>query len=144
MKILNSYNLHVVSLEQEIFKNTVKKIQIMGTEGEMGILPGHSPLITSIKPGILKIFQKSNHEEYIYLSGGIIEVQKNMVTILADTAIRAEELDEKKAQESKRLAEEKIKNLNHKDINYIKIASEISKSIAKLKLIELTRKMIKR
>lgn len=133
----SSYNLHVVSVEKEIFIGVVKKIQVLGIEGEMGIFPKHSPLITLIKPGILKILNIHNHEEYIYLSGGILEVQKNLVTILADTAIRAEDLDEKRAQESKRLAEEKIKRIQHGDANYIKIASEISKAIAKLRLIEL-------
>lgn len=137
----NSYNLHVVSIEKEIFSGKVTKIQVLGIEGEMGIFPGHVPLITLIKPGILKIFNISNHEEYIYLSGGILEVQQDIVTILADTAIRAEDLDEKKAQESKRLAEEKIKNIRHIDTDYIKTALEISKAVAKLRLIELTKKI---
>lgn len=136
----DSYHLHVVSVEREIFNGIVKKIQVSGIEGNMGIYPGHSPLITSIKPGILTIFNLTYHVEYMYLSGGILEVQQNIVTILADTIIRAEELDEKKAQESKRISEEKIKHIRHGDINYIKIAAEISKAIAKLRLIELTKK----
>lgn len=139
----NSYNLHVVSIEKEIFSGIVKKIQVLGIEGEMGIFPGHSPLITLIKPGILKILKICNYEEYIYISGGILEIQQNIVTILADTAIRAEDLDEKKAQESKNLAEEKIKNIRRGDANYVKISAEISKSIAKLRLIELTKNKFK-
>lgn len=138
----SSYHLHVVSVEKEIFNGIVRKIQVSGIEGEMGIFPGHSPLITSIKPGILKIFKTSNYIEYMYLSGGILEIQHDIVTILADTIIRAEELDEKKAQESKRLAEEKIKHMRHGDrnIHYIKIVAEMSKAIAKLRLIELAKK----
>lgn len=137
---MDSYNLHVVSVEREIFNGIVKKIQVSGIEGDMGIYPGHSPLITLIKPGILKIFNSINNIEYMYLSGGILEVQHHTVTILADTVIRAEELDEKKAQESKLLAEEKIKHIRHGDVNYIKIAAEITKAIAKLRLIELIKK----
>lgn len=136
----DSYHLHVVSVEREIFNGIVKKIQISGIDGDLGIFPGHSPLITLIKPGILKIFNTINHQEYMYLSGGILEVQYNIVTILADTIIRAEELDETKAQESKRLAEEQIQHMHHGDINYIKISAEISKAIAKLRLIELIKK----
>lgn len=137
----NSYHLHVVSVEKEIFNGIVKKIQISGIEGEMGIYPGHSPLITLIKPGTLSLLNVDNHIEHMYLSGGIIEVQKNVVTILADTVIRATELDEQKAQESKRLAESKIKHLQYGDVNYIKIAAEISKAIAKLKVIKLSKKI---
>lgn len=138
----NAYNLNIVSLEKEIFSGPVKKIQVLGIEGEMGIFSGHTPLITLIKPGILKIFKIYNHnKEYIYLSGGILEVLYNTVTILADTAIRAEDLDEKKAQESKLLAEEKIKHMRYGDPDYIKISLKISKAIAKIRLIELTKKL---
>lgn len=139
----NSYKLHVVSVEKEIFSEIVKKIQVLGIEGEMGVFPGHSPLITLIKPGILKISKIYDYEEYIYISGGILEIQQNIVTILADTAIRAEDLDEKQAQESKNLAEEKIKNIHQGDANYAKISAEISKSISKLRLIELTKNKLK-
>lgn len=138
---VGTYHLTVVSIESQIFSGVVKKIQVAGTEGEMGIFPGHAPLLTSIKPGVLRIVKLCDDEEYIYISGGILEVQKNMVTILADTAIRAEELDEKKAIEAKNEAEKHIKNLRYNDdMDYIKIASEISKAIAKLRLIELTKR----
>ncbi|URJ29779.1 F0F1 ATP synthase subunit epsilon [Blochmannia endosymbiont of Camponotus sp.] len=138
---VNTYHLTVVSIESQIFSGVVQKIQVVGIEGEMGIFPGHAPLLTSIKPGVLRIVKLCDDEEYVYISGGILEVQKNIVTILADTAIRAEELDEKKAEEAKHEAEKQIKNLRHNDdVDYIKIASEISKAIAKLRLIELTKK----
>ncbi|WP_331828523.1 F0F1 ATP synthase subunit epsilon [Candidatus Blochmannia sp. SNP] len=138
---VSTYHLTVVSIESQIFSGVVQKIQVSGTEGEMGIFPGHAPLLTSIKPGVLRIVKLCDDEEYIYISGGILEVQKNIVTILADTAIRAEELDEKKAEEAKHEAEKHIKNLRYNDdVDYIKITSEISKAIAKLRLIELTKK----
>lgn len=137
----HTYYLTVVSIERKIFSGMVHKIQVTGTEGEMGIFPGHTPLLTSIKPGILRIVKSYDHEEYVYISGGILEVQRNVVTILADTAIRAEELDEKKAMEAKYEAEKHIKNYRHNaDKDYIKIASDISKAIAKLRLMELTKK----
>nr|WP_187284229.1 F0F1 ATP synthase subunit epsilon [Candidatus Blochmannia vafer] len=135
-----NFQLHVVSVEKKLFDGIINKIQVMGVEGEMGIYPGHSPFITFIKPGILKISKLCNSEEYMYLSGGILEVQPNIVIILADMAIRAEDLDEKKAQESKRLAEEKIKNMTSRGVDYIKISTEISKAIAQLRLIELLKK----
>lgn len=136
----NIYQLNVVSVEKNIFNGTIKKMQVMGIEGELGILSGHSPLMTLVKPGILKILKPNNHLEYMYISGGILEVQPNIVTVLADVVLRAEDLDEKKAQESKRLAEEKIKNIQHRNLDYIKISLEISKAIAQLKLIQLTKK----
>ncbi|AGC03300.1 ATP synthase epsilon chain [Candidatus Blochmanniella chromaiodes str. 640] len=136
-----TYYLTVVSVEREIFSGVVRKIQVTGIEGEMGVFPGHTPLLTSIKPGVLRIVKSHDNEEYIYISGGILEVQRNIVTILADTAIRAEELDEKKAREAKHEAEKHIKNYRHSsDIDYIKITSDISKAIAKLRLMELTKK----
>ncbi|URJ33275.1 F0F1 ATP synthase subunit epsilon [Candidatus Blochmannia vicinus] len=138
---VSSYHLTVVSVESQIFSGVVHKIQVAGIEGEMGIFSGHAPLLTSIKPGVLHIVKLCGDEEYVYVSGGILEVQKNIVTILADTAIRAEELDEKKAEEAKYEAEKHIKNLRYNgDVDYIKISSEISKAIAKLRLIELTKK----
>lgn len=137
--MLNTYHLHVVSVEKEIFNGIVKKIQLSGIEGDLGIFPGHSPLITLIKPGILKISKINNSLEYMYLSGGILEVQSTVVTVLADTVIRAEDLDEQKVQQSKQLAEEKIKNFRRMDLNYVKISAEIAKSIAKLRLVELSK-----
>lgn len=137
--IVNSCQLNVVSVEKSIFSGIIKKIYVMGVEGELGIFPGHSPLLTLIKPGLLKIFQVYNNE-YLYLSGGILEVQPTVITILADVAIRAKDLDEKKVRDSKRLSEEKIKKMRHGDVDYIKISMEISKAIAQLRLIELTKK----
>ncbi|URJ25441.1 F0F1 ATP synthase subunit epsilon [Candidatus Blochmannia ocreatus] len=143
----NSYRLIVVSVEKQIFSDAVRKIQVNGTEGEMGIFPGHSPLLTSIKPGVLHIVKLCNNIEYVYISGGILEIQNTVVTILADTAVRADELDEQQANLAKLAAENYIKKFydsggssNKKDINYIKISSEMSQAIAKLRLIELYKK----
>lgn len=89
-----TYHLDVVSAEQQMFSGLVEKIQVTGSEGELGIYPGHAPLLTAIKPGMIRIVKQHGHEEFIYLSGGILEVQPGSVTVLADTAIRGQDLDE--------------------------------------------------
>ncbi|MGP4123742.1 MAG: F0F1 ATP synthase subunit epsilon [Sodalis sp. (in: enterobacteria)] len=134
-----TYYLDVVSAEKQIFSGLVKKIQITGSEGELGIFPGHAPLLTAIKPGMVRIVKEHGNEEYIYLSGGILEVQPSTVTVLADTAIRAKNLDEERAIESKRKAEEHINN-SHGDIDYAQASAELSKALAKLRIIELIKK----
>ena len=105
-----TYHLDVVSAEQQMFSGLVEKIQVTGSEGELGIFPGHAPLLTAIKPGMIRIVKQFGHEEFIYLSGGILEVQPDCVTVLSDTAIRGKDLDEEKANTAKRQAEEALKN----------------------------------
>lgn len=83
-----TYHTDVVSAEQQMFSGLVEKIRVTGSEGELGIYPGHAPLLTAIKPGMIRIVKQHGHEEFIYLSGGILEVQHGSVTVLADTAIR--------------------------------------------------------
>ena len=99
-----TFNLTIVSAEQKIFEGEVKQIQVTGVEGELGILPGHTPLLTAIKPGIVKFTLKDGNEEVIYVSGGFLEVQPNIVTVLADIAIRGSELDADRIHEAKRKA----------------------------------------
>lgn len=134
-----TYHLDVVSAEKQMFSELVEKIQVTGSEGELGIFPGHAPLLTAIKPGMVRIVKEHGNEEYIYLSGGVLEVQPSTVTVLADTAIRGEDLDEARAMESKRKAEEHINN-SHGDIDYAQASAELSKALAKLRVIELTKK----
>ena len=105
-----TYHLDVVSAEQQMFSGLVEKIQVTGSEGELGIYPGHAPLLTAIKPGMIRIVKQHGHEEFIYLSGGILEVQPGNVTVLADTAVRSEDLDEAKAK--KALEDAKAKRQN--------------------------------
>lgn len=131
------YYLTVVSVERQIFFGAIEKIKVMGIEGEMEIFPGHTPLLTLIKPGILYIYTESNHVDFIYLSGGILEVQNNSAIILADTVIRAEELDEKRIQESKIQIEGCLRRLSYNDKEYMITSLEMSKAIAKLRLLEL-------
>ncbi|WP_225639451.1 F0F1 ATP synthase subunit epsilon [Candidatus Profftia sp. (ex Adelges kitamiensis)] len=136
-----TYYLDVVSPEKKIFSGLTQKIQVTGSEGELGVLPGHTPLLTTIKPGMVRIIKQQGEEEFIYLSGGILEVQPRSVTVLADTAIRGKDLDEERARESKWEAEKNISNA-HNNIKYIQASAELSKAIAKLRVIELTKKSI--
>ena len=92
-----SVNLNVVSAEEELFSGSIESLQITGSEGELGIMPGHAPLLTSLKPGMARIVKKGGDEEVIYLSGGMLEVQPNSVTVLADVAIRVADLEDRKS-----------------------------------------------
>ena len=135
-------NLTVVSAEESIFTGQVKSIQATGIEGELGILPGHTTLLTAIKPGIVKLTLENGNEEVIYVSGGFLEVQPNVVTVLADVAIRGKELDADRILEAKRQAEQNIV-ANAKDANYEMLAAKLSKELAKLRAYELTEKLVK-
>ena len=137
-----TFNLTIVSAEQKIFEGEVKQIQATGVEGELGILPGHTPLLTAIKPGIVKFTLKDGNEEVIYVSGGFLEVQPNIVTVLADIAIRGSELDADLIPEAKRKAEENI--VSHgSDADHDLLVAKLSKELAKLRAYELTEKLLK-
>lgn len=133
-----TFHLDVVSAEQQMFSGTVQSIQVSGSEGELGIRPNHAPLLTAIKPGMVRIVKQHGEEEVIYLSGGVLEVQPGAVTVLADTAIRGSDLDEARALEAKRKAEEHM-NSSHGDVDYAMASAELAKAIAKLRVIELTK-----
>ncbi|MGB9096018.1 F0F1 ATP synthase subunit epsilon [Erwinia sp.] len=134
-----TFHLDVVSAEQQMFSGLVQSIQVSGTEGELGIRPNHAPLLTAIKPGMVHIVKQQGDEEYIYLSGGVLEVQPGAVTVLADTAIRGTDLDEARAMEAKRKAEEHM-NSSHGDVDFATASAELAKAIAKLRVIELTKR----
>jgi F-type H+-transporting ATPase subunit epsilon len=136
---LLSVNLNVVSAEESLFSGSIESLQITGSEGELGIMPGHAPLLTSLKPGMVRIVKKGGDEEIIYLSGGMLEVQPNNVTVLADIAIRSADLDEQAALHAKERAE---KNLNEhgNDVDYAEAAAELARAVAKLRVIQATSK----
>lgn len=134
-----TFHLDVVSAELQMFSGLVQSIQVSGTEGELGIRPNHAPLLTAIKPGMVHIVKQQGDEEYIYLSGGVLEVQPGAVTVLADTAIRGTDLDEARAMEAKRKAEEHM-NSSHGDVDFATASAELAKAIAKLRVIELTKR----
>lgn len=137
-----TFNLTIVSAERKIFEGEVKQIQATGVEGELGILPGHTPLLTAIKPGIVKFILQDGNEEVIYVSGGFLEVQPNIVTVLADVAIRGSELDADRIREAKRKAEENIVS-HSSDVDHDLLVAKLSKELAKLRAYELTEKLLK-
>ena len=115
----------VVSAEASIFSGQAKFVALPGEAGELGILPRHTPLITRIRPGSVRIEKADGSEEFVFVAGGVLEVQPNCVTVLSDTAIRGKDLDEEKANESRRAAEEALKNAKS-DIDLAKAQSELA------------------
>jgi|SRR6185503_18863391 F-type H+-transporting ATPase subunit epsilon len=104
-------HVDIVSAEQQIYSGEAQRIIAPGEAGELGILPEHIPLLTRVKPGVLRILPaEGGEEEIIYVSGGMMEVQPDRVTVLADTSVRAHDLDEAKAMEAERLAKEALSN----------------------------------
>jgi F-type H+-transporting ATPase subunit epsilon len=125
----------VVSAEGSIFSGEAKFVALPGESGELGILPRHTPLITRIKPGAVRIQRADNgEEEFVFVAGGILEVQPGTVTVLADTAIRGKDLDEAKANEAKRQAEDALRNAKN-DIDLAKAQSEVANLAAQIAAI---------
>ncbi|HUX91685.1 MAG TPA: F0F1 ATP synthase subunit epsilon [Gallionellaceae bacterium] len=129
----------VVSAEESIFSGLAELVIIPGETGELGIYPRHTPLLTRIKPGSVRLKLPDQAEDtLIYVSGGMLEVQPHVVTILADTAIRGGDLDEARALEAKRAAEEAMKNRTT-DIDYAAAQAELAEAIAQLAAIQKLR-----
>jgi len=136
----HTIHVDVVSAEEQIFAGEAEFVALPGEAGELGIYPQHTPLITRIKPGAVRIKVSGQAEdEFVFVAGGILEVQPNLVTVLADTAIRGKDLDEAKASEAKRLAEEALVNKESK-IDYAKAQSEFAVAIAQLAAIQKLRR----
>ena len=121
----------VVSAEASIFSGEARFVALPGESGELGIYPRHTPLITRIRPGSVRIETADGHEEFVFVAGGVLEVQPDGVTVLSDTAIRGKDLDEEKANEARRAAEEAVKNAKS-DIDLAKAQSELAVMAAQL------------
>ena len=135
----NTIHVDVVSAETLIFSGEAEFVALPGESGELGIYPKHTPLITRIKPGAVRIKVAGRaEEEFVFVAGGLLEVQPNAVTVLADTAIRGADLDEAKAVEAKKKAEEAMVNQESK-IDYARAQSELSAAIAQLAAIQKLR-----
>jgi F-type H+-transporting ATPase subunit epsilon len=115
----------VVSAEESIFSGQARFVALPGEAGELGIFPRHTPLITRIKAGSVRIEMADGSEEFIFVAGGILEVQPTSVTVLSDTAIRGKDLDDEKANEAKLAAEEAVKNAKS-DLDLAKASSELA------------------
>jgi F-type H+-transporting ATPase subunit epsilon len=136
-------HLDIVSAEQSIFSGTVEFLAARAAGGEVGILPRHSPLLTQLQPGEVRVKVLGGEEQFFYVSGGILEVQPHVTTILADTAVRAKDLDEAAALESKKRAEEALRDRGS-DIDYAKAQAELAAAAAQLRAIQNLRKAINR
>ena len=133
-------HVDVVSAEESIFSGEAKFVALPGEMGELGIYPRHTPLITRIKPGAVRIVRADNdEEEFVFVAGGILEVQPHSVTVLADTAIRGHDLDEAKANEAKKLAEEAMKNAKT-DVDFARAQGEFAVMAQQIAAIAKLRK----
>jgi F-type H+-transporting ATPase subunit epsilon len=131
----NTIHVDVVSAEEQIFSGEATFVALPGEQGELGIYPKHTPLITRIRPGAVRIqIPGQAEEEFVFVAGGLLEVQPNSVTVLADTAIRGRDLDEAKAQAARKLAEENLAN-NKTGIDYAKAQAELAAAIGQLAAI---------
>jgi F-type H+-transporting ATPase subunit epsilon len=133
-------HVDVVSAEGSIFSGEAKFVALPGEEGELGIMPRHTPLITRIKPGAVRILRADNdEEEFVFVAGGILEIQPGTVTVLADTAIRGHDLDEAKATEARKLAEEAMRNASS-EIDLAKAQGEFAAMAAQIAALRKFRK----
>jgi F-type H+-transporting ATPase subunit epsilon len=134
-----TFQVDIVSAEQQIFSGPAEMIIAPGEAGELGILPDHTPLLTRIKPGTVRIRQAGAEDEVIYVSGGMMEVQPDRVTVLADTSVRAHDLDEAKAMEAERLAKEALANRSGV-MEIAKAQAELAEAAAQIAAIRKLRK----
>ena len=138
----NTIQVDIVSAEGEIFSGAATMVFAPASQGEIGIAPRHAPLLTTLKPGEVRVQTSEGEEHYFYVGGGAIEVQPNQVTVLADTALRAKDIDEAAALAAKQRAEDALKD----KVSHIEIAeaqAELARAAAQLKALERLRKMRK-
>ena len=131
---MKTLQVDVVSAEEEVFSGQAQFVALPGEQGELGILPGHAPLITRIKPGAVRIKTESGAEELLFVAGGILEVQPRGISVLADTAIRGKDLDEAKANEAKKQAEQMLQS-QASDMNYASAQAELAIAMAQLSAV---------
>ena len=131
----------IVSSEESLFSGLVELVVATGSQGELGITFGHAPLLTDLKPGPVRIVKQDGEEELYYLSGGFLEVQPNLISILSDTALRADDLDEAAALEAKKQAEHDLSNQGG-EFDYSRAASQLAVASAQLRTIDQLRKKL--
>ncbi len=133
----------IVSAEEEIFSGDVAMVFATGEMGELGIAPRHTPLLTRLKPGQVRVQMEDGSEEFYYVSGGLIEIQPHVVTVLADTAIRAHDIDEAAANKAREEAEKMLED-KQSDLDVAQAQAQLAESLAQLAALERLRKMVKR
>ena len=137
-----SVHCDIVSAEEEIFSGRVEMLIAAGVEGDLGVAPGHTPLISALKPGPVRVIKQGGEEEVFYVSGGYLEVQPNVVTILSDSAQRAADMDEAAAMEAKQEAEKALANQSG-DFDYSRAASQLAEAAARLRTIQQLRNKLR-
>ena len=131
----------IVSAEEEIFSGLIEFVSLTGSLGDVGITPGHAPLLTEIKPGPVELRKQGGEEDIFYVSGGFLEVQPNKVTIMADTALRAHDMSEAAAEEARKQAEQALSDQNA-EFEYSKATSQLAEAAAQLRTIQQIRKKL--
>ena len=139
---MSTIRVDVVSAEAEVFHGEAKLVVATGEMGELGIAPRHAPLITRLKPGQVRVIQPNDEELFLYVSGGIMEVQPTVVTILTDTAVRAADLDEAAAKQAKEEAEKAIANRTDA-MEIAEAQAQLAQAVAQLQALERLRKTLK-
>lgn len=135
---VSTLRLEVVSAEDQLFSGDVQSVQVTGSEGEMGILPGHISLLTALKPGMVRVITKAGEEELFYVAGGVMEVQAKVVTVLADTAVRGGDLDQQAAEKAMQDAREALTH-STPDMSYAEAAAELARAVAQLRVLQQLR-----
>jgi len=132
----------IVSAERSLYSGLVEMLVASGSEGEIGVGYGHAPLLTSLKPGPIRLKTQSGEEEIYYISGGYLEVQPHTVTVLADTALREGDMDEAAAEEAKREAEQALANQSG-ELDYSKATAQLAEAVAQLRTLRAIKKQLK-
>ena len=131
---------HIVSAEEEIFAGRAAMMTVTGTLGELGILPGHAPLLTGIRPGPVRLRDENGEEAVFYASGGYLEIQPGIVTVLADTALRAEDIDEAAAAEARQVAERNLTEAAA-ELDYGRVEAQLAAATAQQRTVEALKKL---
>jgi F-type H+-transporting ATPase subunit epsilon len=132
-------HVNIVSAENEIYSGTVTEVYAPAEAGEVGIMPRHTQMLSTLKPGVVRVVSQDGEEQSFYVSGGILEVQPHVVTVLSDTALRASDLDESAALEAKARAEAAMKD-RASDMDYAKAKSELIEAVAQIEALKKLRK----
>ena len=132
-------HVNIVSAEQEIYSGTVTQVFAPAEMGEVGVLPRHAPMLSTLKAGVVRVISQEGEEQSFYVSGGILEIQPHIVTILSDTALRAADIDESAALEAKNRAEASMKD-KASDMDYAKAKSELIEAVAQIEALKKIRK----
>ncbi len=132
-------HVNIVSAEAEIFSGTVESVFAPAVMGEVGIYPRHTQMLSPLKPGEIRVVKEGGGEDFFFVSGGMLEVQPHVVTVLADTAVRAKDLDEAQAIEAKKRAEQALKD-RQGDMDYARAEAELAEAVAQLQTIQRMRK----